>query len=118
MPYRVETVGERHFVDGTDLIVILQVLTDALELVTHRDADFLEHIALPDAGQLQNLRAADGTRREQNLAARLDEALLAADGEVNARSALFVERNALHLGMRDHAEVGAVGCIAQIRDRR
>ena len=98
--------------------MILQVLADALELVANLDARLLQHLALTDPGKFEDLRAADGAGRQQHLAARLDETLLATDRVAHARGALVVERDGFDLGVRDDAQVGAPGSILEIGDRR
>src|SRR4051812_46021060 len=54
--------------------VVAQILADAAQLVHHRDAEPLQPLGLPDAGELKQLRRGDRTGRYNDLAcgARLE----------------------------------------------
>jgi hypothetical protein len=56
------------FVDEPDLQMILQVLADAIQRMAHLDTGILQHLALADPRELQNLWRADGTGRQDHLA--------------------------------------------------
>ena len=60
--------------------MVLQVLADALQLVPHLDAERLQHRARADAGQLHDLRAADGAGRQDHLARARDACAAARSG--------------------------------------
>jgi len=53
--------------------MILQVLTDTGNVMHHGDAEVMQQGARPQARQLKDLRRADGSGGEQDLAARADD---------------------------------------------
>jgi hypothetical protein len=52
-------------------IVVLHILADAAQLVHDGDADAPEMVGFADTRQLQEVRRADGTRRQDHLAHRI-----------------------------------------------
>jgi len=90
--------------------VILQVFTDARQIVHHGNVELLQQIRRADTGALQDLRRSDGTRAEQHFAARM-HLLRRIAGTVqilHAHRPLAVEQNAIGGGMGDDGQVGAL----------
>jgi len=100
----------------------------AVQLVHDRHADMPEMIGIADPGQLQDVRRADRTRREDHLARRLGPFDgPAAQRELDARRTLAVEQDAMHQRVSDGLEVrplwrrpqiGARGVLARRRPPR
>src|SRR6185437_11065983 len=74
--------------------------------MTHLDAEPAEHLRPPDAGDLQQMRRADGPGAEHRLARRSDDhaalRLIFDAGDAGA-----VEQQAAHRGAGDEAQIGA-----------
>ena len=61
---------EVHPIDNRDFVAILEVLSDAVERDTDRDAMRIERFLWADAGQHQQLRRVERAAREDHLALR------------------------------------------------
>ena len=66
----VKGAGVFQLVDQAQLQVILQVATDAGQLVQHVDTQGLEHAGRADAGALQDAGRTDGARAQDDFLAR------------------------------------------------
>ena len=104
----VQRLDAMHLEDRALLKVILQVAADARLVVHDGDAQLAEPVGRTDAGELQDLRRADRTGRQDDLAPgpRLEEPAVLP--ELDADGALAVEDHLLdqHSGLQ--AQVGAV----------
>src|SRR5436305_15042423 len=77
--------------------VVAQILADAAPFMHHRDAEPLQPLGLPDAGELEELRRGDRTGRDDDLAcgARLEG--LALHGVAHADAAPALEQQTLRV---------------------
>ena len=80
--------------------MVLEILADPGECVTHCDARLGQNLRIPDPGQLQQMRRADRAGGEDHFARRvgpLDRALLAAmTGELDTGCSSPVEEHPMH----------------------
>ena len=85
--------GDVYLEDGTNLQMVLQVLTNAGQVLDDRNFQILQQLAGTDPGQLQDLRRAYGPGRKDNLAARFQFICLGApfDRDGNACGTPFVD---------------------------
>ncbi len=98
--------------------MILQVLTDAGQLVRDRDAVLLQQHGGADAGELQDLRGADRAGSHHGLDACLGKEPLAATHELNAGSTPVLDAQSRDLRIGDDGEILAVRDRMQERLRR
>jgi hypothetical protein len=89
--------------DGRD-VVVLHVLADAAQLVHDQHADMPEMIGIADPGQLQDVRRADRTRRQDRLARRLDPLHGAAAREFASHCLSIITVSLPFAGERDKDE--------------
>ena len=102
-------VQRLHAVDLEDralLQMVLQVAADARRVADHGDAVLGQPVARPDAGELQDLRRADGACRQDDLAlgARLDEPAALAEPDADGAPAFDDHLLDQHAGLQ--AQVG------------
>src|SRR5262245_63437938 len=71
--------------------MIAQVLSDAWKIVPDLDAQGLEALSLADAGELEQLRRGNGSRRHDHLAPSTRLALMALDLVAHAHAARALE---------------------------
>ena len=92
--------------DRALLQMVLQVAADARRVADHGDAVLGQPLARPDAGKLQDLRRADGARRQDDLAlgARLDEPAALAEPDADGAPAFDDHLLDQHAGLQ--AQVG------------
>ncbi|MNQ61744.1 hypothetical protein D3C85_760650 [compost metagenome] len=88
------------------LKVILQVFTDARQVVDHRNVELVQQFGRADAGALQDLRRSDGAGAQQHFLARLDfNALLGgADQVTHADRTLAFEQDLVGQGVGDDGQ--------------
>ena len=96
------------------LQVVLQVLTDPLEIVHHVDAEVGEFLARPDAGELQQLRRVDGPAADDHFASRPHLVAQVVAPVAHAHRAPALEQDARGQRVRAHLQIGAVQRRAQI----
>ena len=109
----VEGLGVLHLEDGADLQMVLQVFSHPGQGVFQGDPLGLQHLAPPDAGQLEKLRRTDRARRKNHLAAHRGRGIGAIEPELHAGDLfLAVDRRhgqLLGLGVGRHRQVLAMG---------
>lgn len=88
------------------LKVILQVFTDARQIVNDRDVERLQQFGRADTGTLQNLRRSDGTGAQQHFFARFGfNALFRRTDQVtHANRTLAFEQNLVGQGVGDDGQ--------------
>ena len=104
----VERVGVGHLPHHREERVVLEVASDAAQLVGDRHADLLEVLGRADARQHQDLRRVEGARRQDHLAAGARDALLALALVEDAGHPRAAQLEALDLGVGDDLEVVAL----------
>ena len=87
--------------------MVLQVLADPGQLVPHGHPGGGERRAGADAGELENLRRADGAGGQDHLAPGRDRGDTASALAADAGGAPPVQLDAVHEGARDDAEIAA-----------
>ena len=85
--------------------MVLQIAPDARQLMADGDAQALQHVARPDAGELQELRRADGAGGEHDLGPRGRGFRPVAPAEGDTGAAAAVEQKGLGLRAGEHHKV-------------
>jgi hypothetical protein len=109
----VQGLSTCHPKDSADLQMVLQVFSDAFEGLLHGNTQAREQGTGPDAGQLEDLWRADGTRSHDNAPAgpgrqRLASRRLPLHSAAPQKSvAVPVHQQATNMGPRDNTQVGS-----------
>src|SRR3954452_4778089 len=77
--------------------VVAQILADAAQFMHHRDAEPLQPLGLPDAGELEELRRGDRAGRDDDLACGARLELLALHRVPHTDAAPPLEQQALRM---------------------
>jgi hypothetical protein len=88
--------------------MVLQVLSDARQMVQGADAVLGQHLPVADAGQHQQLRRLECAGRDDHLAPGAELLALVATEIFDADCALALEQDARRMRLRFDPEVGAL----------
>ena len=89
--------------------MILQVATDAIELMDQVDAQALEQGGRADAGALENAGRADGAGAEDDFPARSEGAGLALPARGDLAGPAVLQEHAVDIDSRQHRQVRPLG---------
>ena len=88
--------------------MILEILADAREIVDNGHVLFLEMCCRADAGEHQELGRADGARRHDHLACRVEALELPAGDDFNANGAALLNEKTGDEEIGSHREIGTL----------
>jgi len=98
--------------------MVLEVLTDARQVLRNGDAEIAELSPVADARQHQDLRRVNGTRGQHNLTGSFDRTNLVLPLELHARHPAALHRQTIDVGTCQHRQVGLVHDGIQILRRQ
>ena len=87
--------------------MILQILTDARQMLHDINTDFTQMLLVADTGKHEQLRCIDGATTQNDFLAAND-LCVPADRDLHANGLRAFEDNLAHERQRFHREVGAV----------
>ncbi len=87
--------------------MVVEIAADGREMMLHLDAERAQRLAVADAGELQDLRRADGAASQDHLAAGPDRSDAALALDFNACGPSALDHHAPHQCAGHHLQVGA-----------
>ena len=109
----VEGRNPMDLVGTPDLQVVLQVFADPREVVNDVDPMVLQERSRTDTRELQQLRGADRSGRENDLRGGVDHGVFPVQAHLEAGRPSAVDADLLHLGVDQDAQVGTASDRAQ-----